>query len=185
MMGFSLKKMFSGSGWRKFKKVVGGVAKVGLSVIPGVGGVAGGLAGKLLNAKKLAGAANIIDKAKTGGKIFNIAKGEFRSTSQVLRMSPVMPGGSVATPYGVAPAPDGAFPPGYYGGGLSGFVKPKRRKPRKAATKRRTSSTRKRTASRKRVSSGRRLTFGSPAWRKKYLSKSYLAKKAKKRKAAS
>lgn len=183
-MGFSFKKMFSGSGWKKFKKAIGGVAKIGLSVIPGVGGAVGGVAAKLLNSKKLAGASNIIDKAKTGGKLFNIAKGQFRSTAQVLRMSPVMPGGSVATPYGVAPAPEGAYPPGYYGGGLSGFVKPKRRKPRKAGVKKRVTS-RRRTSSKKRTSSGRKLTFGSPAWRKKYLSKAYLAKKAKKRKAAS
>lgn len=183
-MGFSFKKMFSGSGWRKFKKIVGSVAKVGLSVIPGVGGAAAGIAGKLLNAKKLAGAANIIDKAKTGSKILGLAKREFRSTAEVLRASPVMPGGGVATPYGVEPAAYGAYPPGYYGGGMSGFTRPKRRKPRKAATKRR-SSTSKRTSSKKRRSSGRKLVFGSPAWRKKYLSKAYLAKKAKRRKAAS
>lgn len=175
-MGFSFKKMFSGSGWKKFKKVVGGVVKVGLSVIPGVGGVAGGLAGKLLNAKKLAGASAIIDKAKTGGKIFNIAKGQFRSTAQVLRASPVMPGGSVATPYGPQSAPEGAFPPGYYGGGLSGFVKPKRRKPRKKAKP----ALRKRVTTR-RKSTGRKLKFGSQAWRKKYLNKP----KKRKRKAAS
>lgn len=183
-MGFSFKKMFSGSGWKKFKKVVGGVAKLGLSVIPGVGGVAASAASKLLNAKKLAGAANIIDKAKTVGKFANIAKGGFRSTGHVLKMSPVMPGGAVATPYGPQVAPENGFPPGYYGGGLSGFLKPKRRKPRKAGVKKRVTA-RKRTSSKKRTSSGRRLVFGSPAWRKKFLSKSYLAKKAKKRKAAS
>jgi len=165
-VGFSFKKMFSGSGWKKFKRAVGGVVKVGLGVIPGVGGIAGGLAGKLLNTKlgKIGG--SVVEKAETASKLANLSKG-FRSTAQVLKASPVMPGGSVATPSGVAPAPDSGMYPASYGPG--GYRAPARRKPRrkrkaatrKAAKRRSGSSTRRRTR-------GRLPKFGSPAWRKRF-----------------
>lgn len=164
-MGFSFKKMFSGSGWKKFKRAVGGVVKIGLGVIPGVGGVAGGLVGKLLNAKGAVGkVSGVVDKLGKVDKTFNISKG-FRSTAQVLKASPVMPGGSYATPYGVAAAPDSGMYPQAFGT----MKAPARRKPRrkkKAATRKPRSSS-KRTSSRRKTR-GRLPKFGSPAWRKKF-----------------
>jgi len=141
-MGFSLKKMFSGSGWKKFKGVVGTVAKVGLGVVPGVGGIAG----QLLSSKL----------GKFGAKGVAAYKGA-RSTMQVLKASPVMPGGSIATPGGPMIAPTSGNPPSDYGSRRSGGGLTKRRK------KKRTSSTTRRTTRK------RKLKFGSPAWRKKYL----------------
>lgn len=129
-MGFSLKKMFSGSGWRKFK----GVASIGLSVIPGVGGVAG----KLLATGAGKFAAKVV---RTG-----------QSTAQVLRASPVMPGGAVSTPGGMR-APMVTPPARYSGAGPKAHGT--KRKKRKA-----TSSPRRK---------GRKLKFGSKAWRAKYV----------------
>jgi len=104
-MGFSLKKMFSGSGWRKFK----GVASIGLGVIPGVGGVAGRLlatgAGKF--------AAKVV---RTG-----------QSTAAVLKASPVMPGGAVSTPGGMRP-PMVNPPARFSGSGRGGTRKLTRRR---------------------------------------------------------
>jgi hypothetical protein len=131
-MGFSLKKMFSGSGWRKFK----GVASIGLSVIPGVGGVAG----RLLQT----------GVGKFGAKVLRTGQ----STAQVLRASPVMPGGAVSTPGGMkAPMVN---PPARFSGSSGGG--PMRRKKRKAT----------RAAPRRK---GRKLKFGSKAWRAKYVKK--------------
>lgn len=133
-MGFSLKRMFSGKGWRRFK----GIASIGLSVIPGVGGVAGKLLGT--------GVGRFASKAVKVGQ----------STAQVLKASPVMPGGAVASPGGMRPAM--ANPPARYGSGGG---------PRK----RRLSSIVGRKRKRAGAKRGRKLKFGSPAWRAKYLKK--------------
>lgn len=137
-MGFSFKKMFSGSGWRKFKRTVGGVAKLAVGVVPGVGG----LAGKLLTSGVGRTAVKGIGAFKKG-----------RSVMRQLAASPVMPGGAVSTPGGMQPPM--IVPPSDYGGSRSvaGIVGRKRRK-RKATT-----TTRRRK---------RKLKFGSPAWRAKY-----------------
>lgn len=161
-MGFSFKKMFSGSGWKKFKRAVGGVVKIATSVIPGVGGAVGGLAGKLLGAKAVGSAGGLIDKVGKVSKLAQIAKGPVRSTGMVLKMSPVMPGGAVATPYGVMP-PMSVVPPAYYGPNGTGAPRPRKR--RKASTAKRRSSTR---STRRRTTKGRLPKFGSPAWRKRF-----------------
>lgn len=164
-MGFSLKKMFSGSGWKKFKKTVGGVAKIGLSVIPGVGGLAGKAAGALLGAKAVKSVGGLVDKIGKVDKLANLSKNG-RSTAMVLKMSPVMPGGSYATPYGVAPAPDsGNYPMQYAGGVLAG--QPRKPRRRKKATKPR-ARPKKRTTTSRRTTKGRLPKFGSPAWRKRF-----------------
>jgi hypothetical protein len=85
------------------------------------------------------------------------------STPAVLRASPVMPGGGVATPQGIM-APGGGLPPAAYAGKSGGGAKRKRR----SSSSR--SSSRKRSG-KKRGSGGRKLKFGSPAWRKKYMRK--------------
>jgi len=136
-VGFSLKKMFSGSGWKKFKRTVGGVAKLAVSVVPGVGG----LAGKLLTS----------GVGRTAVKGVAAFKGG-RSVMRQLAASPVMPGGAVSTPSGMAPPM--VVPPSDYGGRrtLSGVVGRRRKRKATTTTKRRK----------------RKLKFGSPAWRKKY-----------------
>lgn len=166
-MGLSLKKMFSGKGWKKFKRAIGGVAKVAVGFLPGVGGVAGSVASKLLQAKKVKDVKGVLDKLGGASKLLNISK----------RGGPVwLPGGSLSTPNGpqaVAPvlrmvdtAPAGAAP----------------RKRRKPSVKRATSSRRRKSTSSKRRKStssrtyrrktkGRLPKFGSPAWRKRFLSK--------------
>lgn len=140
-MGFSLKKMFSGSGWKKFKRTVGGVAKLAVSVVPGVGG----LAGKLLTSG--------VGRTAVKG-VATFKKG--RSVLRSMAASPVMPGGAVSTPGGMLPPM--VVPPTDYGGvrSVAGIVGRRRRK-RKATT-----TTRRRK---------RKLKFGSPAWRKKYARK--------------
>jgi len=115
---------------------VGGVAKLAVSVVPGVGG----LAGKLL----------------TSGVGRTAVKGvaAFKGGRNVLRnmaASPVMPGGAVSTPSGMAPPM--VVPPSDYGGRRTvGGVVRRRRKKATTTTRRRK----------------RKLKFGSPAWRKKY-----------------
>lgn len=162
-MGFSLKKMFSGSGWRKFKGTVGGVLSIATSVIPGVGGVAGKLLaskGTLGGIARTANKGFLVSKAirrgKTVASMGPFVAGLTASTAAVLKASPVMPGGGIAGPGGVAPAPAGA-PPRTFGG--SGGTR--RRKKRRAGALR--------TAMRTRRKARRRLPkFGSPAWRKKF-----------------
>lgn len=80
----------------------------------------------------------------------------------VLRASPVMPGGAVATSQGIM-ASGGGLPPATYGG-RSGAKKKKKR----SSSSRRSSRAR---SSSKRKTGGRKLKFGSPAWRKKYMKK--------------
>jgi len=164
-MGFSLKKMFSGSGWKKFKKIAGGVVSVASLAVPGLG--VAGVAGRLLAAKGAVGKVSRltndvlkINRAVKGGRV--IGKGLARSitsTAAVLKASPVMPGGGVATPGGVMPPM--VNPPANYGGRRSSSSTRKRKPKKRLAARKRSSSSRKR--------KGRKLKFGSPAYRKKYL----------------
>lgn len=159
-MGFSLKKMFSGSGWRKFKGAVGGALSIATSVIPGVGG----LAGKLLAAKgTLGGIARTANKGFLIGKAVRRGKrvasmgplvASLTGTAAVLKASPVMPGGGIATPSGVVGA-TGGTPPRTFGGARAGTKRRKKRTSRLAGR-----------LTRRRKKRGPR--FGSPAWRKKY-----------------
>jgi hypothetical protein len=175
-MAFSLKRMFSGSGWKKFKKVAVGLGGLALNVIPGLGNAAsavvlakvGGLAGKLGAADKLAQLPKGINTFRKVGKVASA----LQSTAQVLHASPVMPGGAIATPGGMAMPM--VTPPMYYGG--SGTTA------RRRTTKKRASSTKKRRTTKKRASSGRKLKFGSPAWRKKYAAKARRGRLAASRK---
>lgn len=173
-MGLSLKKMFSGKGWKKFKRAIGGVAKVALGVIPGAGGIVGGVAGKLLNAKKVKDVGGVLDKLGKGAKLLNISK----------RGGPVyLPGGALSTPQGPMVVPPVLRLPG-----AAGAPKPRRKakpKPRRRATwlgsaPRRKKGTRTRKPrTYKRSTKGRLPKFGSPAWRKRFLNP-----KRKKRKAS-
>lgn len=83
-------------------------------------------------------------------------------TAKTIRLSPVLPGGSIATRAGPV-AMNGGTPPASYGGGS----RSRGRKHRSASSKRSSSKR----SGRKR-SGGRKLKFGSPAWRKKYMKKS-------------
>jgi len=117
-VGFSLKKMFSGSGWRKFKRTVGGVATLAVGVVPGVGGLAGKVLTSQLGRRGVA--------AFKGG----------RNVMRQLKATPVMPGGAVSTPSGmVAPM---VTPPSDYGGRRSpGGVRPRRKRKATTTTRRR------------------------------------------------
>lgn len=151
---------------------VGKVAKVGLGAVKiasslGVpiplGGLAGKLAGQILAAKAPM-ARPAVNVARAGGSAILRAKTPMvffkpgiSSTARAAQMSPVMPGGAVATPTGIAPA-SGGTPPLQYGKRGSSS----RKRKRKSTARKRSSSSRRR--------GGRKLKFGSPAWRKKYLS---------------
>jgi len=120
-VGFSLKKMFSGSGWRKFKRTVGGVAKLAVSVVPGVGG----LAGKVLTS----------GIGRTATKGVAAFKGG-RNVLKALHATPVMPGGAVSTPSGMQPPM--IVPPSDYGGRRSaGGVRVRRKRKATTTTRRR------------------------------------------------
>lgn len=148
-------------------KALKGVAKVA-GVIPGIGGTIKGIAGtvgNLLDHKAPMGStakkAVAVLRLGTLGARGNATQGGYAGgmpTAPVLRSSPVMPGGAVATRSGMAPRT--ASPPRAFGG--SSGKSTKRRKPtssKRSFTKR--SSTKRKS----------RLKFGSPAWRKKYLKK--------------
>jgi len=161
---------FVGKAIKGIGKVVGGAVKIAagaakLGLIPG-GGLLGSVAGRLLASKqpmsstavKLAMRSPQIMRGNATqaghSSAYNSPYG-YRPPPAVLRLSPVMPGGAVATPSGIAPR--SSAPPGTFSGGYGG-AKKKRTKKRKATTKRRTTR-------------GRKLKFGSPAWRKKYMKK--------------
>jgi len=134
---------FFGSIGKIFKKVVKTVGKVagtalGVAsvVVPGPAGrIVAGISGKLAGVKSAYRRVNAVQLAYSGA----------RPPGLLQKVSPIMPGGAVAS-YGQG------IPPILRGSG-------KRRK-RKASRKR--SSTRR---------TGRKLKFGSPAWRKKYMRK--------------
>lgn len=156
---------FVGKAIKGVAKVATGALKIGgaLGLIPG-GGVVGKLAGTLLGAKagntyaqKLAlrNPRTMRGNATQAGRGAMSTIHGYRPSPAVLRMSPVMPGGAIATSSGMAPRT--ASPPATFGGRRAS-AGPKRRR-KKAATR---STTKRR---------GRKLKFGSPAWRKRYLGK--------------
>jgi len=137
-----------GKFFKKAARVVGKVAGTALGVasalVPGPAGrIVAGVSGKL------AGVKSAYRRVQTVQKAYSRSRGVFgsgRPPGFLGKVSPIMPGGSIAT-HG------SGIPPILRGTG-------KRRK-RKASRKR--TSTRRRT--------GRKLKFGSPAWRKKYMRK--------------
>lgn len=172
---------FLGKAVKGVAKGLGSVAKVGIGVakfgltsgllpIPG-GGLAGKLAGTLLQKKTPMGStaakitlrSPILMRGQSPlryQKATTTTYGGTRPPAPVLRASPVMPGGAVATPSGIASRM--SAPPWAYAGAATAGPRKKRRR-----SKARTS----RSSRKKRRSSGRKLKFGSPAWRKKYLKK--------------
>jgi len=138
--------------FKKIGKAIGKIAhvalpilKLGAGFIPGVGGVASAV----LNSKA----------GKLGAKGVTLGK-RLDSTMKVLKASPVMPGGAVATPSGVVALNPGQRPPEQYSGSSSRLGT----RVRKAVKKRKA---RRKTTTRKGRKS--RLKFGSAAYRKKYL----------------
>ena len=157
-------------------KAIGKIAGTALGLVPG-GGIAkqalklgGGIVGHLLAHKQpMSSTGTKLSVAHSYGVPTLRAQprpgipGSGYRTPAVLRASPVMPGGGVATSQGIM-APGGGLPPASYGG-KSGAPHRKKRKSTSAR-----SSSRKRSG-KKRGSGGRKLKFGSPAWRKKYMRK--------------
>lgn len=161
-------------------KAIGGIAKTALGIVPGGSVVKGvlGVAANLLHAKQ---------PMSTPGIKYGVASGYGTPTLRaqprvpqisiykkpnsigyspppsILRASPVMPGGAIATSQGIM-APGGGLPPATYGGRKSSTGKRKRR----SSSSRRSSRAR---SGRKRSTARRKLKFGSPAWRKKYMRK--------------
>lgn len=155
---------FIGKAVKGVAKIATGALKIGgaLGILPG-GGLIGKVAGTLLGAKQPMSTTALKfavrspqvmrgNATQAGAGAWTTPTFGYRPPPSVLRLSPVMPGGAVATPSGIAPR--SASPPAAYTGGY-GRTKPKKR--------------RKSTAKKRRRSSGRKLKFGSPAWRKKYM----------------
>jgi hypothetical protein len=160
---------FLGKAVKGVAHLVGGVAKIAAPLALGgpLGGLAGGALGHLLHSKSpMSGTPMKINVA--GQRSIPILRGHVErpvglSSARVLRASPVMPGGGVATAQGIM-APGGGLPPATYGGRSGGGGKRKRRSAASRASSRKRSG-------KKRTSGGRKLKFGSPAWRKKYMRK--------------
>lgn len=156
-------------------KLFGGVAKVALKVAPSLipgGSVVKNLAGTALNLlhHKSPMASTPMKINMAGRMPIPILRGQNpmiqtarQSSPAVLRASPVMPGGGIATSQGIM-APGGGLPPATYGGRKGGSGSRKRKHRSRSSS----SSSRKRSTG-KRKSGGRKLKFGSPAWRKKYM----------------
>jgi len=161
-------------------KALGAVAKTALGFVPGGGVVKtiAGVAGNLLQHKTPMQTAmqkyqiasrhgtetlrgKVMPRATLGKFGGRLPGGAPFSTPVLRAASPVMPGGSIATPQGIM-APGGGVPPATYGGRRTGAAKKKRR----SSASRRSSSAR---SSGKRKSGKRKLKFGSAAYRKKYL----------------
>lgn len=152
-------------------KALKGVSKVA-GVIPGIGGTISkisGFAGGLLDHKKPMNKPMMRDPRLARGNMTQMGAG-VGFTPQVLRATPILPGGAISTPSGIR-ASMGHTPPMSYGGGsrrrggglralgvAAGQGRRKRR--RKSAA---------RASGRKRSASGRRLKFGSAAWRARYM----------------
>lgn len=162
-------------------KAVGGVAKVAAPFLPGPIGSVARIAGSVLQVKHGAS-----PKIVTGGHP-TVMRGRgavrpsytpFRTTNgyrpppNILRSSPVMPGGAVAAPSGIAP--QAGTPPIAYGGGTAPLLLRQQaagwaiNRTRGGGAKKRKKSSGS-SIKRRRSKGGRRLKFGSPAWRKKYL----------------
>lgn len=144
-------------------KALKGVAKVA-SFIPGVGGtiskIAGTVGGLLDHKKPMSTTSAKINATLLNGSLATRGKSTFTGgmwTPSVLRSTPIMPGGAVSTPGGMLPAGYGGGQPPTSFGGARASSSSRRRKRRAAPT------TRKRRKA--------RLKFGSPAWRKKYLTR--------------
>jgi hypothetical protein len=174
--------------------VVGGVAKLGVGALRSgllpipLGGTAGKLLGGLLHAKAPLGHSQLklsipplVLRGKTLRPSVTIGTSHgavTRPTITALRKSPVMPGGSIATPRGVQPRPLGLQSGAR---SLTASGKPKKRRRRRASSSSRSSYRTSRGRSKRRTTHKRRLKFGSPAWRKKYLGH---GRKRRKRRAA-
>lgn len=151
-------------------KALKGVSKVA-GFIPGVGGTISkvtGTVGGLLDHKKPMNKPMLRDPRLARGNAVQSGWG-VAMTPQVLRGTPIMPGGAISTPSGIVPSRGGAPPLSYAGGsrsrggalrGMTGATR--RRKKRSSA---------RRASGRKRSTSGRRLKFGSAAWRARYMKK--------------
>jgi hypothetical protein len=154
-------------------KIVGSV----VSLVPGVGSIVGGIiakGGELLDAKKsmnhiqpLPVAVRDASRMITGMGVSGMgsfAMPILRSSTAIMRGSPVLPGGAVATPMGPQAqhtgAPARSF--GRKGAQKRSHAKRARRGAKRASTRvsHRTGAARTR---------GRKLKFGSAAYRKKYL----------------
>jgi hypothetical protein len=155
-------------------KLFGGVVKTALKVAPSVipgGSVVKSLAGTALGLlhHKTPMSSTPIKIQMAGRAPIPILRGQspmYRSTTTspaVLRASPVMPGGGIATSQGIM-APGGGLPPASYGGKRTASGGRKRK--RRSASSSRSSRAR---GGSKRRKTGRKLKFGSPAWRKKYM----------------
>lgn len=156
---------FIGKAVKGVAKGIGAVAKVGIGVakfglasglLPIPGGGLIGKASSLLLAKRPM--STTMQKFPMSTPILRAKSPLTRAVSSVARLqqlSPVLPGGAIATVRG--PVPQAGTPPLTFSGAASTTVRRKRKK-----SKRRKSSY-------KRRSRGRKLKFGSPAWRKKYL----------------
>lgn len=149
-------------------KALKGISKVA-GFIPGIGSTVSkitGTVGNLLDHKapmstttaKLSAISRYGGGAGAQGVVYmrgNAPQGAAGALNQpqVLRASPVLPGGAVATASG--PAPKTSAPPRSYGG-------------KRSSTKRRKTTTKKRRGGTTRKKA-RKLKFGSAAYRKKYL----------------
>lgn len=161
-------------------KAVKAVAGTALGFLPGGGVVkqAAGIVGHLLHAKQPMASTGLKHTVATAYTVptlraqprlppMSVFKKPmspgYAPPPAILRASPVMPGGSIATSAGIM-APGGGVPPATFGGKSSGGRKRKRR----SSSARKSSRAR---SGKKRRSGGRKLKFGSPAWRKKYMRK--------------
>lgn len=177
---------FVGKAVKGIAHVVGGVAKVGLKaaslggalgILPG-GGLLGRLGSILAHKQPMSGTPlKVAQIGRLGVSLMRGAQPPPRSITPhitayrgkvpaaVLRASPVMPGGAVAHPRGIAPKTHS--PPATYGGVVSAAAGGGRKRKRRRSSSSTTHRRRKRGTSHRRR--GRKLKFGSPAWRKKYL----------------
>lgn len=158
---------FIGKAIKGVAKVAVGAAKLGLGsgLIPG-GGLAGKALGVLLGAKRpMGGGMSKLPLARSPVLMRGHAPssrpgvgGWERASPQILRRSPVMPGGAIATPGGMRASSGGAPPTSYAGSSSRAAPGARRCKPGK-----------RRAVGKGKRKKARRLKFGSPAWRKKYM----------------
>jgi len=130
-----------GKAFKSVAKIALPVLKLGSSLIPGVGGVASAL----LNSK-------LGRLGQKGAKTVH----QVQSTMQLMKASPVLPGGAIATPLGAVVST--GSPPLRYAGSGGG-----------AGRKRKHTTKRKRTRRAGKKRHARKLKFGSAAYRRKYL----------------